>query len=405
MPLSDAKLRALKPKAKAYKMADFDGLYVHVTTGGRKLWRLKYRIHGKEKLLSFGAYPAVSLAQARIARDAARADLAAGRDPGAVRAEERRRAKERSGNTFAAVADDFLQKKRKEGLADATVAKTEWLLGMAKVEFGSSQITDITAPTILRALRRVEARGTLETARRLKSKIGAVFRYAVACGFVDADPTAALNGAIAAPAATPRAAITDPAEFGALLRAIDGFSGQRTTRIALQLLAIVAQRPGELRQAEWREFGVDNAVWEIPAGRMKMRRPHRVPLPRQALDLLAELREITGYRTLLFPSLRGASRPMSENTLNAALRRLGYSGDQMTSHGFRASFSTMANESGLWSADAIERALAHVEQNAVRRAYARSDHWNERVRMSQWWADHLDALRTGRPASTDQAAE
>jgi integrase len=248
---------------------------------------------------------------------------------------------------------------------------------------------------ILDCLRRVEAKGNYETARRLRSKIGAVFRYAVANGAAETDPTYALRGALTTPTVTPRAAILDPVELGGLLRAIDVFHGQVTTRLALQLLAILVQRPGELRRATWAEFDIEGRVWTIPQDRMKMRRPHRVPLPNQAIVLLEALRALTGSGTYLFPSLRSWQRPMSENTLNAALRRIGYSGDEMTAHGFRASFSTLANESGLWNPDAIERALAHVEGNAVRRAYARGEHWEERVRLADWWAGFLDGVRAG----------
>lgn len=223
--------------------------------------------------------------------------------------------------------------------------------------------------------------------------IGGVFRYAVANGYADTDPTYALQGALIRPTVTPRAAITDPNALGGLMRAIDAFHGQTTTKIALQLLAILAQRPGELRNAHWSEFDLDAAIWSIPAERMKMRRSHKVPLPAQALALLHELRPLTGSGSFVFPSLVSTARPMSENTLNTALRRMGISADEMTSHGFRATFSTLANESGLWHPDAIERALAHVEGNAVRRAYARGEHWEERIRLADWWAGFLDEVR------------
>ena len=246
---------------------------------------------------------------------------------------------------------------------------------------------------ILRCLRKVEAKGNYETAHRLRARIGSVFRYAVASGIADTDPTYALRDALIRPTRVHRAAITDPDALGKLLRAIAVFEGQATTRIGLQLLALLAQRPGELRHAKWEEFNFSEAFWAIPAGKMKMRKDHNVPLPQQALDLLDELRRITGNGNYLFPSLRSWQRPMSENTLNAALRRMGYSGAEMTAHGFRASFSTLANESGLWNRDAIERALAHVEKNEVRRAYARGEHWEERVRLANWWAGQLDQMR------------
>lgn len=395
MPLSDAQIRSLKPKEKPYKVSDFEGLYLDVRPSGSKLWRLKYRFGGKEKLLALGAYPAVGLSEARKAKEAARAILAAGRDPNAAKQERKRETQKKNEHAFGKFADRFIDKARREGRAPATMAKTKWLLDMAKAEFGSRPIAEITAPDILVALRKVEAKGNYETAKRLRSKIGGVFRYAVANGAADNDPTYALQDALIRPKVTARAAITDPTEFGALLRAVDGFHGQTPTRIGLQLLALLAQRPGELRHAKWANIDTEKAIWSIPAEQMKMRRAHDVPLPASALALISELRDISGDGIFLFPSLRSYQRPMSENTLNAALRRIGYAGDEMTAHGFRATFSTLANESGLWHPDAIERQLAHVEGNAVRRAYARGLHWEERVRMSEWWAGYLEELRAG----------
>ncbi len=393
MPLSDAQLRALKPKAKPYKVSDFDGLYVTVTPSGSRLWHLKYRIGGREKRLSFGAYPSVTLSDARKLKDEARATLAAGSDPGVVKQARKRAERERRGITFAAQAEAFIDKARREGKASATMSKTEWLLQMACSDFGATPISEVTAPMILACLRRVEAKGNYETARRLRAKIGAVFRYAVANGLAETDPTYALRDALIRPTVTPRAAITDPKALGELLRAVDGFHGQATTRIALQLLALLVQRPGELRNAKWEEIDLVQKIWSIPGERMKMRRPHRVPLPDQAVDWIRTLQAVSGQSAFLFPSLRSLHRPMSENTLNAALRRLGYSGQEMTAHGFRATFSTLANESGLWNPDAIERQLAHVETNAVRRAYDRGEHWEERRKMMDWWSDYLDEQR------------
>ena len=395
MPLTDAKIKSLKPRGKSFKTSDFGGLYVEVSPAGSKLWRLKYRFAGREKRLSFGAYPAVSLSDAREARDAAKSLLAKGVDPGKAKQDEKRDDRAQSEHTFERLADAFLAKGGAEGRAPATQAKNAWLLDKAKADFGNFIITEITAPMILDCLRKVEAKGNYETAQRLRAKVSSVFRFAVASGIVEADPAHALRDALIRPDPKPRAAIIHPEALGGLLRSIEGFDGQVTTRIALQLQAILAQRPGELRHAEWVEFDFSAAIWSIPADRMKMRRPHLVPLPKQALAQLDELRRITGNGRFLFPSLRSYHRPMSENTLNAALRRMGYSGDEMTAHGFRATFSTLANESGLWHPDAIERALAHVEKNDVRRAYARGEHWEERVRMADWWAGQLDLFSAG----------
>ncbi len=313
MPLSDAQLRALKPKAKPYKVSDFDGLYVTVTPSGSRLWHLKYRIGGREKRLSFGAYPSVTLSDARKLKDEARATLAAGSDPGVVKQARKRAERERRGITFAAQAEAFIEKARREGKASATMSKTEWLLQMACSDFGATPISEVTAPMILACLRRVEAKGNYETARRLRAKIGAVFRYAVANGLAETDPTYALRDALIRPTVTPRAAITDPKALGELLRAVDGFHGQATTRIALQLLALLVQRPGELRNAKWEEIDLVQKIWSIPGERMKMRRPHRVPLPDQAVDWIRTLQAVSGQSAFLFPSLRSLHRPMSEN--------------------------------------------------------------------------------------------
>ena len=392
MPLSDAAVRNLKPRERPYKVSDFDGLFVLVKPNGSRLWQFKYRIGGKEKLLSIGPYPETSLAQARAKRDAARSMVANGVDPSEAKQEQKRRSQVQDRVTFAAQAREYLDKIRREGRADMTMRKLEWLLGMAIADLGERPIADISAPEVLRCLRKVEARGTHETARRLRSTMGTVFRFAVASGIATTDPTYAFRDALVRPKATPRAAIVEPVELGKLLRAIVGYNGQAVTKIALELLALLVPRPGELRQARWSEFDLAAAVWSVPAERMKMRRPHRVPLPDRALTLLKDLKALTGHTEFVLPSLVSVKRVMSENTLNTALRRMGYGAEEMTAHGFRASFSTLANESGLWNPDAIERALAHVEANDVRRAYARGEHWEERVRMAAWWADKLEAL-------------
>lgn len=395
MALTDAAIRAAKGTEKVRKLSDGGGLHLLVTPQGARLWRMHYRFGGKQKTLAFGGYPAVALADARARRDEAKRLLAAGVDPAAQRRSEKAAQVTAAANTFAAVADEYVDKLRQEGRAEATLVKVDWLLGFARPALGARPIQEVTAAEVLAVLRRVEARGRLETARRLRSTIGSVFRYAIATARAENDPTLALRGALVTPKVQPRAAVTSPAAFGALLRAIEGFEGQPATRAALKLMAILFPRPGELRAAEWSEFDLEKAVWTIPAAGAKMRREHRKPLPTQAVAILRALQALTGDHPLVFPSVRTWRRPISENTLNAALRRLGYGKDEATAHGFRATASTILNESGKWTPDAIERELGHVEADEVRRAYARGAHWDERVRMAQWWADQCDRLRIG----------
>ncbi|MCB1466045.1 MAG: tyrosine-type recombinase/integrase [Rhizobiaceae bacterium] len=394
MALTDIEIRSAKPAASVVKLSDGGGLQLWVERDGGKRWRLAYRFAGKQKALALGVYPELGLKGARALRDEARRLLADGRDPGAVRKQSRLVAANAAANTFEGIAAELVAKKRAEAKADATIAKIEWLLGFANEGFGSRPISEVSAADVLAVLRKVEARGRLESARRLRAAIGQVFRYAIATGRADNDPSGALRGAIASPVVKHRAAIIEPKAFGALLRAIAGYEGAPETKSALELLALTFVRPGELRAAEWSEFDLGNAVWAIPPERMKMKRPHRVPLTLQALAILERLRALTGGGKYLFPSVRSAQRCMSENTLNAALRRLGYAPEQMSAHGFRSAASSILNESGQWNADAIERQLAHVDNDNVRRAYARADFWDERVRMMTWWAERCAALKT-----------
>ena len=298
-------------------------------------------------------------------------------------------------NTFEAVATELLEKKRREGKASNRIGKRQWLFGLASAQFRKKPILEITPMEVLAELRRIEAKGLLETAKRMRSSYGEVFRYAVMTARASNDPTSALRGALIAPKVKHRSAITDAKMFGDLLRAIDAFQGQPTTIAALKLMSLLFPRPGELRQACWKEFDLQAAIWIIPAPRTKMRREHRVPLPRQAVQVLRDLHPYSGHAELVFPGLQSPRRPLSENTMNVALRRLGSSAEEMTCHGFRATASTLLNESGNWSADAVERALAHQDKDAIRRAYARSEYWQQRLAMAQWWADYLDELRVG----------
>jgi integrase len=393
--LKDISVRNVKPSAKPQKLSDGGGLHLLVQPNGSKLWRLAYRFEGKQKTLALGVYPAVSLSDARTGRDEARKLLARSIDPSVQRKSDRRAA---TGNSFQAVAEELIAKVEREGRAQVTLDKKRWLLAFAYPAFGDRPVGEVTAHDLLALLREIEGRGLFETAKRLRSTCGMIFRFAIATQRAERDPSADLRGALTTHQVIHRAAIVEPAKIGPLLRAIEGFDGQTVTRLALRLVAHVFVRPGELRQAEWEEFDIDAAVWSIPAAKMKMRRAHRVPLSRQSVNIVRELKNITGDGRWLFPSVRTSLRPLSENTLNSALRRLGYASSEMCAHGFRTMAATRLNEMGQWNPDAIERQLAHQEANSVRRAYIHgAEYWPERVRMMQVWSDYLDELRD-RPA-------
>jgi integrase len=393
MALTEIAIRNAKPTAKQYKMGDAGGLFLLVTPSGGKLWRLKFRVAAKEKLLALGAWPDVSLGNARKERDKAKEVLAAGRDPAREKQQAKHRAKVSAANTFGEVAREFLDKRAREGMAASTVEKSKYYLTRMGPVIVQMPISEIGAMDVLAAVRRIEAKGTYETARRVLQLAGRVFRYAVATARVDSDPTRDLRGALTAHKPKPYAAIIDAKSAGELLRAIDGYEGQIQTRVAMQLSPHVFVRPGELRHVEWSEIDLEAAVWTIPKTKAKMKRQHQVPLSTQSIGLLKKLYAITGPTGYVFPSIRTRTRPMSENTINAGLRRLGFSGDEMTGHGFRAMASTLLNEAHRWHPDAIERALAHRETDKVRAAYDRGQHWQERVEMAQWWSDYLDQLR------------
>ena len=390
MPLTDRKISGLRPLEKPFKISDGGGLYLQVTPNGTKLWRLAYRFNGSQKLLSFGAYPTVGLSVARQKREAAKSLLASGADP-AFHSKKDKLARLAAGqNTFETISTAFLNKNEREGKADATLIKKRWLISLALPDLGHRPMGEITAPEILVPLKRIEAFGNYETAKRLRAVIGQVFRYAISTATASNDPTYALKGALVSPTVIHRAALTNWETFKGLLRAIWQYEGTVETRCALKLMALLYPRPSELRQAEWSEFDLANGVWTIPAARTKMRRAHRKPLAPFAIGILRDQQRHTGNRRLLFPSTQYAERPLSENTMNAALRRLGYSNTEMTSHGFRACASTLLNESGQWNADAIEAELGHVGADEVRRAYHRALYWEERVKMSQWWATGIE---------------
>ena len=398
MALTDVAIRNAKPGPKPIKLADGGGLHLLITPAGGKLWRLKYRIDGNEKQLAIGAYPAIGLGEARRRREEARELIALGKDPSREKQRGKVRARLQAADTFKAICDEYCEKRRRDGVkgwAPATAVRSEYLLSLVCGSIGKLSIGEIEPADVLTAIRRIEGKGKLESARRSLQLAGSVFRYAVATARLASDPTRDLRGALTAPKVTHYGAITDAKHVGELLRAIDGYEGMGIAKLALQIAPHVFVRPGELRHADWSEMDLDGALWTIPAEKTKMRKAHHVPLSRQAVALFREVQSVTGPTGFVFPSVRTRVRPMSENTLNGGLRRLGYASDEMTAHGFRAMASTLLNESGKWSSDAIERALAHGDADKVRAAYHRGAHWKERVEMAQWWSDYLDQLRKG----------
>jgi integrase len=398
MALTVVQVKNAKPREKAYKLADERGLYLLINPNGSKLWKLKYRFAGKEKKLSLGAYPTISLANARDQREDARKKITESIDPGILKNSIKRSKQLAAENSFEAIAREwhakFSSKWTKEH-GERILIRLEqnifpWI--------GRRPIKEVTAPEILSALLRVEKRGAVETAHRISQVCGQVFRYAIVTARAERNPAADLRGALAPVKQKHHASITDPIEVGKLLRAIDSYEGHFVTKCALQLAPLFFVRPGELRHAEWDEIDFEKAEWRIPAEKMKMREQHIVPLSTQAIAVINELRPFTGDGKYLFPSRTSAKKPMSENTILAALRRMDYETDQMTGHGFRSMASTLLNEHG-WNRDAIERQLAHAERNNIRAAYNYAEYLPERKEMMQWWADHLTQLSESNPNS------
>jgi len=394
LPLTDAQIRNAKSQDRPFKLSDGGGLYLEVLPTGGKSWRMKYRFGGIERRIVFGLWPDVSLKQARQLREDARSLLADGLDPGEKRKRDKAEAITDAESTFEKVAREWLARMSTSWTEHTGKTNVSRLELYVFPYLGARPIKEIAAPELLAVLRRVESRGAEETARRLRTLCGQVFRYAVATGRCERDPAADLRGALAKAKPTHFASVTVPREVAGLLRALDSYTGNPETLAALKLAPLVFVRPGELRQAEWSEIDLEAAEWRIPAEKMKMRDAHIVPLSRQAITILAELHPLTGDGRFCFPSGRTKDRPMSNNTVNAALRRMGFSRDEMTGHGFRAMASTLLHEQG-WPSDVIERQLAHAERNKVKAAYNRAGYLPERRRMMQSWSDYLDALKAG----------
>ncbi|MDQ7313344.1 integrase arm-type DNA-binding domain-containing protein [Stenotrophomonas sp. Sm10] len=392
-PLTDTAIRKAKPGPKPTKLRDGGGLYVQLNPDGSRWWRWDYRrpVTGKRNTLSLGTYPEVSLADARGRQAEARRLLASGIDPGEHRKAAKVAGVEKAANSFEVVTREWLGKQKwVESYRCKVVA---WMDNDVFPWIGGRPVAELAAPDFLRVARRIEERGAIESAHRIMQNCGQVMRYAVATGRADRNPVADLRGALAPPMERHHAAITDPRELGGLLRAIDGYAGDASTRAALRLAPLIFVRPGELRHADWSEIDLDAGEWNIPAHKMKMREPHLVPLSSQAVAILRDLQPLTGHRQYVFPGGRSPKRPLSDNALTAALRRMGFDKETMTAHGFRATARTLLDEVLGWRPDLIEHQLAHAVRDPNGRAYNRTSHLPERRKMMQAWADYLDALR------------
>jgi len=391
--LTDKTIKSLAPGEKTTRHFDAGGLYLEVAPSGGKWWRLKFRYGGKEKRLSFGTYPVISLREARERRDDAKKMLANGIDPSAARKEEKAESRA-AGETFEVISREWHGSFLK-GLTARSAG--EILHRLERDVFpwvGHKPIRDVTAPDLLAVVRRIESRGAPETARRVLQYLSRIGRFAVATGRAERDAAADLRGALPPANKKHFSTLTDPKDIAGLLRAIDAYQGSFIVLCALKLAPMVFVRPGELRKAEWTEFNLDDAEWRIPAERMKMRELHIVPLAKQCVVILKELHPLTGNGKYLFPSVRSVARPISENTLNGALRRLGYTKEEICAHGFRSMASTLLNEQG-WNRDAIEKQLSHGERDAIRASYNFAQYLPERRKMMQGWADFLEGLKAG----------
>lgn len=391
MALTDTKVRSIKSREKSFKLADGKGLFLVVMPNGSKYWRLRYSFGGKEKLLSLGVYPEVTLADARRKDDEARKLLAEDTDPSMAKQLKKRAKTLAPESSFEFVAHEWHIKFSAKWTEDHRLRTLYRLEKDVFPWLGQRPISEITPPELLLVLRRIEKRGAIETAHRIHQICGQVFRYAIATGKTDRDSSADLRGAIPPVKKRHHASIINPKEIGDLLRTINGYNGYLVTKCALQLAPLLFVRPGELRHAEWSEFNFEAAEWRIPASKMKMRTAHIVPLSAQAITIFREVQALTGHAKYVFPSIRNLNRPMSNNAVLAALRRLGYTKDEMTRHSFRSMASTLLNEQG-WNRDAIERQLAHSERNNIRAAYNYAEYLSERKKMMQHWADYLDGL-------------
>jgi len=391
--LNDTKLRALKAKASVYRVADSNGLAIEVRPTGSKQWRYRYRSGGKASMVALGEYPAVSLAQARGERDRMRALVKGGANPAHVARIERAAKIERTNTTFGMIGLELLAKRAKEGLSPGSVARERRLIEKDLASISGMPIVEVSAPVLLAALRKLESRGIIDTAHRARAHAGRIFRYAIATGRAERNPSEDLAGALEQTRTKHFATLTDPERIGDLLRALWAYQGAAVTQAALKLAPMLFVRPGELRQAKWVDVDLEAAEWRYVTSKTKT--SHIVPLSKQAVAVLKELRPLTQRSDYLFPGVRSSSRPMSENTINAALRNLGFDGETIVGHGFRAMARTVLDEVLGFRPDYIEHQLAHAVRDPLGRAYNRTAHLQERKKMMQAWADYLDALRRG----------
>ncbi len=397
MPLTDAKVRSAKPKEKAYKLTDGGGLYLLVNPNGGRYWRFKYRYGGKEKLLALGAYPDLSLADARELHSQARRTLALGNDPSDVKKEAKRQAALNSENTFEAIANEWCESRKHKWVTSYSEAMVERLKRHVFPKIGHRPIKDITAPEFLTVVRVVEGQGSLDLAQRLMQASAQIFRYAVATGRAERNPLVDLKGALKPPVRKHQAYLKDQ-DLPDYLAKLEAYDGSIQTKLALKFLLLTFVRTTELRAATWKEIDFDKAEWRIPAERMKMREQHMVPLSKQAIAVLRELQSLTGQWSYVFANQHKPSGFMSENTMLYALYRMGYH-SKATGHGFRATASTILNEHG-FEPSVIERQLAHAERNEVRAAYNHAQYLPERRKMMQWWADYIDEAAS-KPVSSN----
>ena len=393
MPLTAIQVKQAMPREKPYKLADGGGLYLLVNPNGAKYWRYKYRYVGREKVLALGVYPEVSLKEAREAHQAARKSRRQGADPGEQRKVEKLTRHLAAVNSFEAVAREWFGRIMPQKSESYRVRTLRILEKDLFPQLGGRPIASITSPELLQVLRKIESRGAVDIAHRAKQTSGLIFRYAIATGRAEYDPSAGLQGALKHRRKKHHAAITVPDQVGRLMADIETFDGTPVVKAALRLAPLLFQRPGELRAMEWKEINWDEERWELPAEKMKMRLPHIVPLSRQALEILRDIEPLTRRSQYVFPSARGASRCMSDNALRVALRTMGYTNEMMTPHGFRAMARTLLDEVLGYRVDWIEHQLAHAVRDANGRAYNRTAHLEGRREMMQGWADYLETLQ------------